>query len=440
MKQLLRISRRARVFLGLGLLLPSVLNLLSCGSQLSGPRQSSERPKRALEVLLCSWLKDQLFEHNFFKSFGERNRILVQFVPNTRLALYQQLFRAHSSKPDLAEIDIVWPGILSDDLIDLRPFLKESTNDFAPGLLDSYTVQGRLLALPMFVDVGVLYYRADLLEKYGFRRPPRTWDELEMMAARIQQGERRKGNKDFWGYVWQGALSEGGTCNALEWQSSAGAGNFVENTGRVHVRSALFVAALKRALRWMGSISPPAEYVYWEDDSMNLWDSGHTAFMRNWASGYGHISENASKHQWRIAVAPLPGAAGGHRGTLGGLGMGISKYAANRDLAIKALFELGGQAGDLERLMMTNGIPSHITVSERQDVKSRTLLLATSSELMKGLVARPSGVLGTHYAEASHAYAMAVNNVLRRKQTPESALADLETKLVALTGLPAQRD
>jgi trehalose/maltose transport system substrate-binding protein len=48
------------------------------------------------------------------------------------------------------------------------------------------------------------------------------------MARRIQSGERAKGKKDFWGYVWQGADGEALTCDALEWQAGEGGGRIIE--------------------------------------------------------------------------------------------------------------------------------------------------------------------------------------------------------------------
>ncbi len=86
-----------------------------------------------------------------------------------------------------------------------------------PQLLPDYTVEGRVVAVPYQVNIGSLEYRADLLREYGYDHPPKTWDELEGMAKRIQAGERGKGKKDFWGFVWQGAESEALTCNPLEW-------------------------------------------------------------------------------------------------------------------------------------------------------------------------------------------------------------------------------
>ena len=438
---------QARQLQNFRLFLTALMALVSVGwlSGCSGSRdlfaKSAVKPRPFLESMSVSWGPNLQFEHDFLDSFGKRNGIQSQFVANTRLAVYEQLLGAHTTEPDLLELDVVWPSIVGDDLVDLRPYLNQSGDHaFDAQLLANYTVRGRLVALPIYVDLGVLYYRPDLLQKYGFHQPPETWDELEKMATRIQQGERRAGNKDFWGYVWQGASTEAGTCNFLEWQSSAGAGVFIEPSGSIHVTSPLFAQALRRGASWIGTISPPAEYVYREDDSVNIWGAGQTAFMRNWASGYSHIAERPGNDRQHFGIAPMPAGLAGHKGTLGGVGMAVSKYAAHRDLAIRALLELTGESSDLKRVLEINGIPTHPAVLERSDVKSRTLLLSVSPQLLNNFVSRPSLIAGDKYDLVSREYAAAVNSVLRRKATPEAAMAELEKKLAKITGLPIQHD
>ncbi len=64
------------------------------------------------------------------------------------------------------------------------------------------------MALPFFTDAPALYYRKDLLDKYG-DKVPTTWDEMTATAQKIQDGERAAGTNDLWGYVWQGVRLRG---------------------------------------------------------------------------------------------------------------------------------------------------------------------------------------------------------------------------------------
>jgi trehalose/maltose transport system substrate-binding protein len=385
-----------------------------------------------------SWGANLKFDDSFYRAFGDRHGIKTQFVPRAGLGVYRRVLREHLAKPDVLGIDIVWTSILADDLVDLHPYLNsDEQKAMASRLLADYTVHGRLVALPVYADVGVLYYRPDLLEKYGFHKAPETWDELEKMAARIQDGERRGGNRNFWGYVWQGQASEAGTCNALEWQASAGGGSIIDQAGRIDVTNSPFAGMLRRAAGWIGTISPPAEYVYHEHDSVNMWDSGNAAFMRNWASGYGHISAQPGNDRRHFSVAPLPAGPGGHKGTLGGMGLAVSKYAANREIAIQSVLELASESNGMKRLLATSGLPVHEGLLQRADIKARTQMLAVSADLLASAVSRPALISGDKYEQVSHEYATAVNSVLRRKETPEAAMAALAKKLAAITGLPA---
>ena len=81
--------------------------------------------------------------------------------------------------------------------------------------------------MPWFGDFGILYYRTDLLKKYGYKSPPTTWTQLFTMAKKIQDGEQAT-NPNFAGFVFQGNAYEGLTCDALEWIASAGGGHFID--------------------------------------------------------------------------------------------------------------------------------------------------------------------------------------------------------------------
>src|ERR1700747_3426845 len=174
------------------------------------------------------------------KTFSEgRQRELQQFTRETgirvhllpspeaarqKLVLWRELLATGAAGPDVYGLDVIWPGMLSEYFIDLRPYFASEVSRQFPAIASRYTVDNKLVAVAYRPDIGLLYYRTDLLRQYGYREPPKTWDELERMAARIQAGERAKGQKDFWGYVWQGGVSEDLTCAGLEWQVTEGGG------------------------------------------------------------------------------------------------------------------------------------------------------------------------------------------------------------------------
>ena len=124
------------------------------------------------------------------------NTVKVVSTPNDtneRLALYQQLLSAGSSDIDVFQIDVIWPGILGNHFIDLAPFTKGAEKDHFPAIVANNTIDGKLVAMPWFTDAGVLYYRTDLLEKYGVK-PPATWQELTDAAAK-DPGRRAQGGQ-----------------------------------------------------------------------------------------------------------------------------------------------------------------------------------------------------------------------------------------------------
>src|SRR5215813_13800163 len=276
--------------------LPFLIVLLFC--IISSCRKPSSAPV-TVNFLHAWWLHpDELLRvEREFQEFSSETGIAVQQppVPETlfsslqplaQLDLLRRVLQEGGPSPDVLGIDVIWPGTLADHLIDLRPDFGTELSSQDPRLVSSYTVHGKVVAVPYRTHVAVLEYRTDLLRQYGYRHPPETWDELESMAARIQAGERAKGRKNFWGYIWPGAATEGLTCNALEWQVAEGGGRLIEDDETISVNNPAAIRSWQRAAGWIGWISPPGVLAYQDTDSLNVWDSGNAAFRRSWEWGY----------------------------------------------------------------------------------------------------------------------------------------------------------
>jgi trehalose/maltose transport system substrate-binding protein len=177
--------------------------------------------------------------------------------------------------------------------------------------------------LPWFGDFGILYYRTDLLKKYGYKSPPTTWADLFKMAKKIQDGEQ-KTNPNFAGFVFQGNSYEGLTCNALEWIASAGGGHLIDN-GKATINNAKATTILDALRAQVGKTTPRGVTSYQEDQTEHSFDSGDAAFARNWPYQYGIGATAGSKVKGKFSVTTLPhGAAGKPVGTVGGWQLAVS--------------------------------------------------------------------------------------------------------------------
>jgi trehalose/maltose transport system substrate-binding protein len=109
-----------------------------------------------------------------------------------RLGLYLQFLEARSPEIDVYQVDVIWPGDLAEHFVDLYEYNADKVVSMHfPAIVENNTVDGKLVAIPWFTDAGLLYYRTDLLEKYGLA-VPKTWDELEETARIIQKVRGRQ--------------------------------------------------------------------------------------------------------------------------------------------------------------------------------------------------------------------------------------------------------
>ncbi|GEM49111.1 ABC transporter substrate-binding protein [Deinococcus cellulosilyticus] len=357
-------------------------------------------------------------------------------LTNDRLALYQQQLAAKSGTIDVYQIDVIWPGILYQHFVNLKGKIPAAeVNAHFPAIIGANTVGGQLVSMPWFTDAGLLYYRKDLLQKYGFKSAPRTWDELASMAVKIQAGER-KSNKSFQGFVFQGKDYEGLTCNALEWIASFKGGSVVDSTGKVTINNANAVKALTQAASWVKKISPEGVTTYAEEDARGIFQSGNAAFMRNWPYAWALGQGSESKVKGKIGVAPLPrgGASGQNAATLGGWQLAVSKYSKNQAAAIELVRYLTGKTEQKRRAIKGAYNPTIKSLYQDKEVLKANPFFGSLYSVFTSAVARPSGVTGLKYNQVSQAFSGAVHDVLTGQKKAADALKTLESDLNRIKG------
>jgi trehalose/maltose transport system substrate-binding protein len=354
-----------------------------------------------------------------------------------RLGVYLQLFEARSPEGDVFQIDVIWPGDLEEHFVDLYEYgAADIVGDHFPAIVENNTVDGRLIGIPWFTDAGLLYYRTDLLEKYGYDGPPATWDELEEMAQTIQDGERDDGNQDFWGFVWQGNAYEGLTCDALEWIASNDGGTIVSPDGVITINNPNAIEIVDQAAGWVGTISPPGVTGYGEEEARAVWQAGNAAFMRNWPYAYSLGQADDSAIADLFDVSPLPAGKGSPAATLGGWQLAVSRYSNHPEQAADLAFFMASYDEQKIRAVEGSLNPTIMALYEDEDVLAANPFFGSLYDVFINAVARPSTATAPQYASTSNLFFNAVHSVLTGNTDAETAFEELELDLEDLLGFP----
>ena len=344
--------------------------------------------------------------------FSAATGIKVKVVPHPTAsdAAYAQLARAfssHSSSIDVMMLDVVWPGAFAPFLVNLKPALGSQAKLHAQGIIQNDTVDGKLVAMPWFGDFGILYYRTDLLKKYGYSAPPRPGRSSAPWRRRSRPASSAS-NPNFYGFVWQGNAYEGLTCDALEWIASSGGGNIIRQRRRHHQqqegrRGSRLDPQLGRHDRPRGVTS------YQEEDARNAFDNGNAAFMRNWPYAYSASKGTAVDGKFAVTVLPHENGAVSV-GTVGGWQVGVSKYSKHQNAAIEWVRYLTSPIVQRYDAIFNSNVPTIPSVAKDPAVvKTNPYLIPSIAAVARAT--RPASFLKTRYAQGSQVIYQAVNQI-----------------------------
>jgi trehalose/maltose transport system substrate-binding protein len=324
-------------------------------------------------------------------------------------------------------IDVVWPGAFAPYLVDLKPKLGKASKQHAQGIVQNDTIDGKLVAMPWFGDFGILYYRTDLLKKYGYKNPPKTWTQLFAMAKKIQDGEQAS-NPNFSGFVFQGNSYEGLTCDALEWYESSGAGGFIDN-GKATINNPKGAAILNLFASQIGKTTPRDVTTYQEGEAHTAFVEGNAAFMRNWPYAYSIGADpKTSKIVGKFSVTVLPHTGSSPSvGTVGGWQLAVNKYSKHVDASIEFVRYMTSAPVQKFNAITNTNVPTIPAVArDKAVVKANPYLKPEIANVMR--VTRPASSLKTHYNEGSKAIYQGINQILNGKSA-NSVLPGIQSQL-----------
>ncbi len=329
-----------------------------------------------------------------------------------------------SSDFDVFGMDVIWvpefarAGWLRD-LTHLVPGKKRK--DFFAGPMEAVTFESRTYAVPWYIDAGVLYYRKDLLEKYGFS-PPTTWPELVSTAQTITAGE-----KGLYGFVWQGKQYEGLVCNVLEYMW--GNGGDVLREGRPVLFSPENIYALRfmRDLIFKYKITPPLVTTAIEEPTRHIFGNGRALFLRNWPYAWSLFEREGSSVKGKVGISTLPSFPKRESAsTLGGWQLGVNRFSKNPQAAEKLVLFLTSPETQKTMALNFGYKPSRPSLySDRELSREQPFITGLADVLRK---ARPRPV-SPYYMMISQVLQPEFSAAISGLKTPEEALRSAQKQI-----------
>lgn len=368
----------------------------------------------------------------FNETYPDISINLIELPENTSDKLQALLIalRSGDGSIDFFNADVTWTSIFaSAGLIEPMDdhFPKAEREQFLPSTIDAATYNGTVWGMPFRTDAGVLYYRKDLLAKYG-KKVPATWEELKNTSNEIVKAERAAGNT-MYGMAGSMKQYEGLTCNAVEWFYSNG-GTVLDDKGNVNINSEENVEILSLIKEMVDlELFPEGILSYGSGDVRASMFQGNQVFMRAWPKAYA-LSQNpdSSKVVGLLGVTELPKGDSGQRGhsTLGGWQLFLSESSKNKTAALKFMDFYTSEYAMKLHALNDSYLPARTALYSDPEILEKIPFFGMIEDVLTNAVPRPKSPF---YAETSAIIQVEIQNALSGIKSVSQALNDAQAEM-----------
>ena len=374
--------------------------------------------------------KEISFVKSLIEEFEARNpaiKVKLNVLPaptDQQHHYYLTTLGAKTREIDVMRIDTIWVAEFASAgwLESLEGCINpEDRASFIPVTEKTDVFRRQLYAIPWDANIGLLYYRKDLLEKYNLDAP-HTWDDLVKACLKISSGEH------VYGYLWQGKQYEGLVCNFVEFIGSNN-GGIIDDAGRIMVNSEQNKIALDfmHDLIWEYRISPQNTHSeLMEESSRHLFQQGKGLFLRNWTYVWELCQEDPLM-KGKVGVSLLPKFSDGNPASVyGGWHLAINAHSKKKEQAWKLIEFLTSPEAQRELAMNLSWAPTRHALYNDPELIQKLPFLPIVELALKDVQIRPNL---PYYQWVSDILQKHINRVLSNQTGSQEALQTIQTKL-----------
>ncbi len=350
----------------------------------------------------------------------------TKFNTNERKELITRSLRSRNSRIDIFAIDQIWISRFAKWAEPLKDYFSEQEiAKILPQVLWTCQFENQLLSIPLYLDIGVLCYRKDLLSRIPnsealIRKIHRSisWQDFIKIAHEYRENY---GWNQYW-YLFQGDAYEGLICNYLEILASRGGELNPKVKTSIYNSGTIDACQFMQDLIHKFKLSPPIATSINEVESYQYAMENNIPFFRGWASS---VKDSAAFQGYTDKLDLLEFTVLPHfknkdyKMVFGGWNLVVSKHSNNKSEAIKFLkFILSEEAQSI--LYETSGYLPVITgLYQDSTLINQHPHFPFYKIIMEHGIHRPKL---PNYTRMSDILSYHINKALKDEMSPEVAL------------------
>lgn len=323
---------------------------------------------------------------------------------------------------DILDSDVTWPSIFvkAGWVAPLDAyFTEEELSAYFTSAIDSARVNKHLYGIPYRFDSGLIFYRKDLLEQYGFQAPT-SFEALIATSKAIQAQEN-----GLYGYAGSWKNFEGLTCNFLEllWASGGELISDEVDPSIVHIDPKAGYKALKLMSDLIDThhLTPENATGFSSGDLRKNFTEGHLLFIRDWPAGWAVINADDSPVKGKVGAMPMVSISEpkSSPGTYGGWQYMISNHSRHKLEAVKFLKFMTQATEQRKAFENFSYLPTRIQLYNDETLSQKMPFVKSMVSYFNEAKTRPRS---PHYDEITLIIQNEVHKTLLGEQQPEEAI------------------